>query len=102
MKKINVYKPLLNYNIMNSNKEPYKILKAYKCTGDDTLIPVIFGIGYSTLGAILNNTPATIGGGIITGVSIVYHCFEYVKAYMEAQLDFQKNKRFTRLEDKVD
>ena len=82
----------------------YKILEAYRDKGGDKIkiLEGIFGSVLLGLGVLFKETPLTIAGTTIIGIPIIHQVFEYGKAYMEARLDYLKNNKFTKLEEKVE
>lgn len=82
----------------SDNYSTYKILEAYKNTKSGSDAAGLVGLVILMGGAVFDSTPVCIGGGTVLGLVSLSEGFEYVKAYMEAKLDYMKNGRFTKLE----
>jgi len=79
----------------------YKILDAYRYDGMDRFIGAVGGAGLVALvfGPMFDNSALTIAGGAGVVSSVLAEGISYVKAYMEATLDYKANNSFTKISE---
>lgn len=78
-----------------------KILDAYRNTELDKFFGCIAltGLGALVVSAIIDNTPLSIEGASLIGSATVGNMVNYMRAYLEATLDYKANNKFTKLKE---